>query len=193
MTFNFTHNGVEYTATVEYDQDFGPPWEESDGHGEVSEWTTRDKMPGEMVLCQDHQSHRFYDFAGACQIARRDGWGFLPDKLKTEKLRNGYWRASCLNFVACSRDINQAIRKVYADHRATLSPKAYAAGAAMRDYEYLRRWCNDDWYYVGVIVQRADSCSHCGDSASLWGIEIESDCDDYIREVATELAMELES
>jgi hypothetical protein len=31
---------------------------------------------GEMVLCDDRSSKRFYDFQEAVKIARRDGWGF---------------------------------------------------------------------------------------------------------------------
>lgn len=30
-------------VTIEQDCDHGAPWEECDGHGEVSDWTTRDK------------------------------------------------------------------------------------------------------------------------------------------------------
>ena len=65
-----------------------------------------------------------------------------------------------------------------------------AARAALADYEYLRRYCNDQWHYCGVVVRLADSCECCGDSASLWGIE--SDSDDYLQEVARELADELQ-
>ncbi len=49
------------------------PWENSDGHGPVSDWTTRDKRPGEWLLCSDRHSKRFYDFA--VTTAKRDGWG----------------------------------------------------------------------------------------------------------------------
>ena len=57
------------------------------------------------------------------------------------------------------------------------------------EVERFRSWLNDEWHYVGVVVRLAGSCSKCGKSESLWGIE--SDCEDYIREVANELAQEL--
>lgn len=71
-----------YTAIVrmDYDADFGAPWENCDGHGIVSEWTSRDKKPGEFVLSEDSRgrSKRFYDFAQSVKIARRDGWDTAP-------------------------------------------------------------------------------------------------------------------
>lgn len=181
------HNGVSYVVTIEHDSDTGAPWKENDGHGGVSEWTTRDKLPGELVLTEDRRSKRFYDFAGACEIARRDGWGFMPGGLKTEKLRNGYWRATGAGFVSHSRDINNAIHDTYAKHRATMTARQYAASAAMADYENLRAWCRDEWFWCGVVVRRKDDCKCCGPSESLWGIE-----SDYLEDIARELAEQLE-
>lgn len=67
-----------------------------------------------------------------------------------------------------------------------------AARAVEVNFQRLRAWCNDQWSYVGVIV--TPICPHCGEAASsqsesLWGIE--SDCSDYIEEVAHELADQL--
>lgn len=74
-TENIEHMG--YTFRVEHvaDHDHGAPWEMEDGHGVVSNWTTRDKYPGELVLNSDRSSKRFYDLAETCRIALRDGWG----------------------------------------------------------------------------------------------------------------------
>lgn len=80
----FTYEGQSFRVTVEHDADHDAPWDNEDGHGPVSEWTTRDKAPGELVLCEDGRSKRYYDFAEACRIARRDGWGFMPHKLTIE-------------------------------------------------------------------------------------------------------------
>lgn len=59
---------------------------------------------------------------------------------------------------------------------------------ALADFKRLRDWCNDRWFYVGVVVTLlddfGDEISDCSDS--LWGIE--SDCSEYHREVASELA-----
>lgn len=66
---------LRITAKIEADNAMGPPWEEHCGHGEVTVWTRRDKLPGELVVAEDRGSRRYYDFAGAVKIARRDGWG----------------------------------------------------------------------------------------------------------------------
>lgn len=68
-------DGFTVTATVHRDEDSGPPWKDSDGHGPVTEWVRRDKLPGERILASDRGSHRFYDVAEAVRIAKRDGWG----------------------------------------------------------------------------------------------------------------------
>ena len=44
------HDGWTFAAEVHRDDSFGAPWLEHDGHGEVTDWTTRDKAPGELVL-----------------------------------------------------------------------------------------------------------------------------------------------
>lgn len=73
-------SGARQTAVVAIvpDSDMGAPWEEHDGHGPVSDWTTRAKRPGELVLNRDHGARRYYDFAEAVKIARRDGWNDFP-------------------------------------------------------------------------------------------------------------------
>lgn len=60
------------------DHDMGAPWDEHDGHDDVSEWTTRHKRPGEWVLCRDGGSMRYYDFAGAAEKAKAEGWDAAP-------------------------------------------------------------------------------------------------------------------
>lgn len=56
-------DGFTIRARLEHDDDMEPPWQRCDGHGQVSDWTTRDKHPGEVVLIEDGQSKRYYDFA----------------------------------------------------------------------------------------------------------------------------------
>ncbi len=148
-------NGRAYRVEIETDYDHGAPWEEEDGHGPVSDWTRRDKLPGEVCIAEDRGSKRFYDFAEACKIARRDGWDAKPYNTGQETKRQ------------------------------------QAAKAATADMERLRAWCEGRWGYVGVIVTaRCECCDDfTGERASLWGIE--SDADDYLEEVARELAEEL--
>lgn len=176
-------------ASLEHDATAGTPWDNDDGHGPVSEWTTRDKMPGELILCEN----RFYDFAEACRIARRDEWGTLGTYRMALpcQMPDGAWLATATDWRAGitihgeGEDINEAIRAVYAAHRATFpSARAYAAAAARADYERLRAWCNDEWSYMGVVVT-VESNGHTIGTASLWGIE--SDADAYLLEVANEL------
>lgn len=74
----FEHDGATYARRAEEDTCHGAPWEEEDGHGPVSGWERREKSPGEMILVEDHGARRFYDFAEAVRIARRDGWDAEP-------------------------------------------------------------------------------------------------------------------
>lgn len=141
-------NGIKFKVIIERDEDHGAPWEEGDGHGPVSDWTRRDKAPNERVLHEDHGSKRYYDFAKAVRIARKDGWD--------------------------------------ADPIGTGTKGETAARAAEADFKRMQSWCNDQWYYVGVIVTQFDSDGdETCNTHSLWGIE--SDCDDYLAEVAGEL------
>jgi hypothetical protein len=63
--------------------------------------------------------------------------------------------------------------------------------AVQADFDRLRRWLNNDWYYVGVCVAVIDedgkTLTDPYDHA-LWGIE--ADSKDYIAETALELAAE---
>lgn len=70
-------DGFILTATVHADDTMRCPWDDDCGHGEVSDWTRRDKRPGERVLCTDSRggSKRYYDVQASTAIAKRDGWG----------------------------------------------------------------------------------------------------------------------
>lgn len=71
----FTVAGYNVTVETDYDSYAGMPWENCDGHGVVSEWTTRDKKPGERVLHADGRSKLYYDVQESTRIALRDSWG----------------------------------------------------------------------------------------------------------------------
>ena len=73
-TISAAYGPVTITAKIEHDYDTREPWKEHDGHGPVSDWTRRAKNAGEMVLHEDRGVRRYYDFADAVKIARRDGW-----------------------------------------------------------------------------------------------------------------------
>lgn len=78
MTDFFEHKGHTFHVSHEHDDTIDAPWERGDGHGPVSEWTTRAKRAGERILASDRGSHRFYDWQEACKLARRDGWDADP-------------------------------------------------------------------------------------------------------------------
>lgn len=67
--------GFRFRVVCHHDYAIGAPWDEFDGYGIVSRWTSRPKRPGEMILNSDRSSHRYYDFQATIQIARRDNWG----------------------------------------------------------------------------------------------------------------------
>lgn len=77
----FEHEGHKFGVTFPADDDYDAPWDREDGHGQVSEWRRVGysgnplKAPGELILARDGRMYRVYDFAGACKLALKDGWG----------------------------------------------------------------------------------------------------------------------
>ena len=164
-SFDFDHSGKTFLAEIYTDNDMGAPWDNSDCHGIVSEWETRSKRPGEWVLSEDRRARRFYDAQETMKKARADSWGLSDPALS--KLCESLGR------------------------RATRGE--ILAAAVQADFEFLRSWCNGEWQYVGVCVRALDDDGEAiGDSFDnvLWGVE--SFNADYIREVAIELAREIE-
>lgn len=164
-SFDFDYAGKTFRAEIYADEDAGAPWEQSDGHGEVSDWETRSKQPGELILCEDRRSRRFYDVQETMKKARAECWGLSESALTKlcEKLGRSATRGEII------------------------------AAAVRADFEFLRGWCDNEWQYVGVCVSATDDD---GDAIgapfenALWGVETHNA--DYIREVASELASEIE-
>lgn len=165
-TFKFQHAGRTFLASLYHDDDGTAPWDREDGHGPVSQWRQRDsKAPGEVIISEDRRSVRFYDLQAAQRIALRDQWG-APEA----------WRTAFA-----------------AKHGRAPTARECAAESVRMDFERLRAWCRDDWHYCGVAVQLCDDEGEAtGDQFehALWGIE--SDSADYLREVAAELAEQIE-
>lgn len=84
----FTRDGLTFRVKFRDDNDGGAPWEEHDGHGPVTDWVTRSKKPGELILSADGCARRYYDFAAAVELAKADGWGSaieVPGETVNEK------------------------------------------------------------------------------------------------------------
>lgn len=69
-------NGWKLIFELQYDSDYGPPWKEHDGHGQV-EWVHRclEDWERNWVLNWDRGSKLLYDYKSSLEIAKRDGWG----------------------------------------------------------------------------------------------------------------------
>lgn len=96
-------DGFTLRARIEHDSDTRAPWEEHDGHGPVSGWRKDGKRPGELVLAEmrggyEPPRRRFYDFAEACRIARRDGWDAAPYDVPGETPRQRAAKAAMANY-----------------------------------------------------------------------------------------------
>lgn len=76
---------LHIVVAIADDDTTGEPWKEHDGHGPVSDWTSRPKRPGERVLHTDGGSYRYYDVAEATKIAKRDSWGPMLEGMTADQ------------------------------------------------------------------------------------------------------------
>lgn len=166
--------GLTFSVTIHADDDNEAPWSREDGHGPVRvsrresyfvRYGVGDKRPGERALATDRGRAFLYDWQGAMKQARAEGWGLAPEELAKMTARIG--------------------------REPTRGEVCEAAVRA--DFNRLRGWLHDEWYYCGVVVtlRDVDGDDVDGETESLWGIE--SDAGDYLAEVASELAEELAS
>ena len=138
----FLHEGREYVLRVYEDHDIEEPWNHDDGHGVVSEWTVREKRPGERVLNVDNVDKglkRYYDIEASTEIALKDNWGCSPEYM--DSLRR-------------TRGREPTRREI-------------AAKAVEQDFDRLRAWCNDDWVWACIEVADCET----GVTAHLGGLE----------------------
>ena len=80
QTFDFTHCGKEFRATIHNGSDHGAPWDNECGHGPIRIIRDkRDKRPGEYIIGDVYDSRctaYAYDVQAAQAQALKDGWGF---------------------------------------------------------------------------------------------------------------------
>lgn len=194
-----------FRVNVEND-DKGAPWDEEAGHGPVSDWTTRDKRPGERVLSSDHGSKRFYDVAEANRIAKREGWGLseaqrqalIARLAKDRVVRRPVGEATVSHrfggLMLEHRRATETVTVPGRDPNKPLSEGEVRAEAVRLDFEHLRRWAADQWNWVGVVVtllgddEDLDGLVANDYGHALWGIE--SDGDAYLEGMAIELMTE---
>lgn len=86
-TEELTRAGLTFLVEHHHDEDMRAPWDEHDGHGIVTEWTRREKQPGELVLNSDGHQRRYYDFAASCRRALAEGWDAPPYRVGTPRQR----------------------------------------------------------------------------------------------------------
>lgn len=159
----FEHRGYSFRVRFEHDDCLGEPWKEHDGHGVISDWTTRDKEPGERVLATDRNHRRYYDVRETMKIARRDSWGCSHSTLVNGVFNSGH--ATKGEAIACAVD---------------------------EDFERMRGWCVDAWQWIYAVVTLLDEDGDDTDvRESLGGLE--SDDDTYLSVAARELADEIVS
>lgn len=167
-THERNHRGVLLRVSCHFDPDMGPPWREHDGHGDVSDWKSKDdKRPGERLLSGDGGSYRFYDWQGAIETAKRDGWG-ISDEAKT------------------------AVAKKKGKPVSSLTRGEIIEAAVQFDFDYLASWCNNEWRWIGYTTEysRDDGETWQDGRASCWGFDDEK----YMLESAFgELEAEIDS
>lgn len=98
IQINIGGKDLTFVVKFDYDADMGKPWENSDCHGVVTDWVSRDKLPGELVLNSGHSGKRFYDYAESCKIALRDGWDAFPYNDGTETKRQQAAKAALSDY-----------------------------------------------------------------------------------------------
>lgn len=182
----FDHRGHTFKVEYSRDDDMREPWKENDCHGVVSEWTSRDKAPGERVLVEDRSHKRYYDVQASMRRARKDQWGPIHCATCGEESSSdtpGGWQAYAKGVHATEKD--HAFKRESAGQQA--------ARAVEKDYDYLRAWCHDEWEWTNVhVILLDDDEEETNEEEWLGGCESGyRDNGRYLTEVAYELADEI--
>jgi hypothetical protein len=75
-SYSIESSGIQFDVKIVRDE-YAHPFENDidDIQGLVSDWTSRDKKPGEMLLCESRRENRFFDYAKAVALAKSENWG----------------------------------------------------------------------------------------------------------------------
>ncbi len=125
-----------------------------------------------------------------------DGMGVVTDWIRSvdEPEREGYWELSSDRHHARYYDWKATLPEAMRDGwdsapYGTRKGKEKAMAAMKSTYEYIRRWCNDSWWYVGMIVTLLDENDEELSEEACWGFESESM--DYLCEQARSWAAQM--
>lgn len=166
-----SHKNRLYRVNIESDDDYYFPWIEHDGCGIVirqsQSYHNGGKRPGWVPL-NDHSRGEYkfyYDWQGTIQKARSEGWG-LSDS-DTASLA-----------VKLNKPVDQ------------LTKGEIVAEAVRKNFERMQGYLTGSWHYVGVVVTDITDDENAKTDYTFALLGIESDCDEYMLEVANELASE---
>lgn len=105
-----------------------------------------------------------------------DGMGVIkecrdhPGEAYSDWILNSEYR--CYIYYDWKATLKEAIRDRWDAKPYRVCTKREQAMRAMRStYDYLRRWCENDWYYVGCIVTLYDENEDEVGEESCWGFE----------------------
>lgn len=149
-----------------YDENAGAPWEEYDGHGVVSKWTSHDKRAGELILDKRHGQYLYYDLQETIKKARQEGWGI-------------------------GREDNAGKTKGQIAYEAVMQDFKYLQAWCNREWWYCSVTATviEDW--MGNDVSDMDISGSLWGIEDGYG-EYGRNAESYIKEVAEELAKEAE-
>lgn len=192
----FEHGGRTFRFKTECDHDHGRPWDEDEGCGVVTNWTTRMRCSGELLLASECRLFRYYDvwaMLKKAEKAEKDGWGgdMTPANIRAAIAMLTELAEFDVELLA-KGEIEEADVFTFDPTDVVLLGRAVAV---LLNFRYLKSWCDDEWQYVGVIVtlvsidEDGDEFDDDANERSLWGIR--SDDHDYIEATACELADEI--
>jgi len=170
-------DGRKYRIDWHYDDTFGRPEGESDGHGVCADINFDPKTFGE-----DHDPEEDGE-PDMEEVVRHK----MMRVLSRADRRGGYWRVY---------DVWETMKVAKKDgwgvaNPAGLTPDEIIAKAIDNDFNYLQGWYNDDWHWCGITVMLLDEEGDpTEDEASLWGLC--SDDDEYHEEVIKDLVSEIQ-
>ena len=132
-----------------------------------------------------------WGYDGERTIPLPNGWS-LKFEIQRDEDSGAPWKEhdGCGAVTDCQSNSTWPLGNQYYDWKETLKIakrdgwgcKPYSTSTAMdavkSDYKFLRRWCDDEWWWIGCIVTLYDEHGDEVDERSCWGYD--SDSMDYV-------------